>query len=1087
MYVPRGYVPMSSTVSAHLLSPLFCAGFARHPKLNWRRGSLHPSPTLHLRGSGDKEERRTELQRALRIQSEPERDREGWSSSLLAVALPEGPVDRARAMWALRDPLLLRFPKHVGYWARGMVSAGPSTGQKAKPDSKYRETILLPRSDFPTQLPGRLQPETELEIQQKCGFSELYSWQRQRKTKQEFCLHDGPPYANGDPHVGHALNKILKDITIRFQMMNGFKVHYVPGWDCHGLPIELRALSECGETKHLTPMEIREKAKAFAEKVIEKQKSAFMRWGIMADWENCYYTFDRKYEAKQLSVFHQMYDKGYIYQDYKPVFWSPSTNTALAEAELEYNQQHTSQAVYIRFPLLKPPPKLASAVDGLPAVSLIVWTTQPWTIPANQAVCYMPNLEYSIVKCASTGEHFIVVADRVHPIAAVLDTQFDVISTFQGTDLEGGICSHPTIPGKQSPLLPANHVTMSKGTGLVHTAPAHGMEDYSVASHHQLPMDCLVDEEGLFTEAAGSELKKKAVLGEGNETVIEMLQAAKSLLKEEKYVHSYPYEWRTKKPVIIRASKQWFINTENLKPAAQEALKKVKSVPASGMNRMLEMLERRTYWCISRQRRWGVPIPVFYHKSTGEPLINKKSIENVIKLVEQHGSDAWWTLPIEQLLPKEALAKAANRDIHEYVQGQDVLDIWFDSGTSWAHVLEDTGERADLYLEGKDQLGGWFQSSLLISVAARKKAPYRTLIVHGFTVGEKGEKMSKSVGNVVDPDVVINGGSDHSTEPPYGADTLRWWVAESNVFTEVLIGPDVLSSARDDINKLRNILRFLLGNLAGFSPETDSIPTSEMYVIDQYILHLLHDFSNKVTQAYKEYDYGKVIRLLQAFCSKDLSSFYFSIIKDRLYCEEEKDPKRRSCQTALAAVLDTVVRSFAPILPHLAEEVFQYIPYRKESDSVFRSGWMTTSAVWKKPGLEEAVEGACAMRDAFLGFITGKNAVEYQVILVIEPGLFFELMEMLQPEERSSTSQLNEIMMTSQTTLLTEVPRDMNTDDMIKGTFLINLEGGDIREESAYKVIVLPAAKSKCLRCRKYTADSAETPCARCMQILGGK
>ncbi|XP_063159728.1 isoleucine--tRNA ligase, mitochondrial [Candoia aspera] len=1028
--------------------------------------------------------RRTELQGALRIQAEPERDREGCSSSLLAVALPEAPVDQVLAMWALRATL---FPKHVGCWARGTVSAGPSTGQKAKPESKFRDKILLPRSDFPTQLPGRLQPETELEIQQKCGFSELYSWQRQRKTKQEFCLHDGPPYANGDPHVGHALNKILKDITNRFHMMNGYKVHYVPGWDCHGLPIELRALSECGGTKHLTPMEIREKAKAFAEKVIEKQKSAFIRWGIMADWENCYHTFDQKYEAKQLSVFHQMYDKGYIFQDYKPVFWSPSTNTALAEAELEYNQQHTSQAVYIRFPLLKPPPKLASAVDGLPAVSLIVWTTQPWTIPANQAVCYMPNLEYSIVKCASTGEHFIVVADRVQSISAVLDTRFDVISTFKGTDLESGICSHPTIPGKQSPLLPANHVTMSKGTGLVHTTPAHGMEDYSVASHHQLPMDCLVDEEGLFTEAAGSELQKKAVLGEGNEAVIEMLQVAKNLLKEEKYIHSYPYEWRTKKPVIIRASKQWFVNTENLKTAAQEALKKVKSVPASGMNRMLEMLERRTYWCISRQRCWGVPIPVFYHKSTGEPLINRKSTENVIKLVEQHGSDAWWTLPIEQLLPKEALAKAANHDIQEYVQGQDVLDIWFDSGTSWAHVLEGTGERADLYLEGKDQLGGWFQSSLLISVATQKKAPYRTLIVHGFTVGEKGEKMSKSVGNVVDPDVVINGGSDHSTEPPYGADTLRWWVAESNVFTEVLIGPTVLNSARDDINKLRNTLRFLLGNLAGFSPETDSIPTSEMYVIDQYILHLLHGFSNKVTQAYTEYDYGKVIRLLQAFCSKDLSSFYFSIIKDRLYCEEEKDPKRRSCQTALAAVLDTVVRSFAPILPHLAEEVFQYIPYRKESDSVFRSGWMTTSAVWKKPGLEEAVEGACAMRDAFLGFIEGKNAVEYQVILVIEPGLFFELMEMLQPEECSSTSQLNEIMMASQTVLLTEVPRDTNTDDMIKGTFLINLEGGDIREESAYKVIVLPAAKSKCPRCRKYTADSAETPCARCMQILGGK
>ncbi|XP_072846565.2 isoleucine--tRNA ligase, mitochondrial [Pogona vitticeps] len=990
-------------------------------------------------------------------------------------------------MWVLRAPPLLRGSPRAWCWARWAASTGPNRGAKASPDGRYRDSLLLPRSDFPAQLPGRLQPQTELEIQQKCGFSELYSWQRQRKTKQEFCLHDGPPYANGDPHVGHALNKILKDITNRFQMMRGCMVHYVPGWDCHGLPIELRALSDCEDVEDLSPIEIRQKAKKFAEEAIEKQKSSFIRWGVMADWDNCYYTFDKKYEAKQLNVFQQMYDKGYVCRDYKPVFWSPSTNTALAEAELEYNQQHVSRSVYVRFPLLKPPPKLAAVIDGLPAVSLIIWTTQPWTIPSNEAVCYIPNSEYSIVKCGNTGEHFILHSDRVQSTAAVLDTQFDVISTFKGVDLESGICSHPTIPGKQSPLLPANHVTMSKGTGLVHTAPAHGMDDYSVASQHQLPMDCLVDEEGRFTEAAGSELHKKPVLEEGNETVIQMLRGANKLLKEEKYTHSYPYDWRTKKPVIVRASKQWFINTASLKAAAQEALKKVKCVPATGMNRMLDMLDRRTYWCISRQRHWGVPIPVFYHKTTGEALINRKSIENVIKVVEQHGSDAWWTLPIEQLLPSEALAKADNDSVQDYVTGQDILDIWFDSGTSWAHVLEETGEVADLYLEGKDQLGGWFQSSLLTCLAARKKAPYKTLVFHGFTLGEKGEKMSKSIGNVVDPDVVINGGNDHSTEPPYGADILRWWVAESNVYTDVLIGPAVLNSVRDDINKLRNTLRFLLGNLTGFSPETDAVPTSEMYVIDQYMLHLLHGYATQVTQAYKDYDYAKVIRLLQAFHTRQLSSFYFSIIKDRLYCEEEKDPKRRSCQTVLAEVLDTVVRSFAPIVPHLAEEVFQYLPYTKESDSVFRSGWMKTSPVWKKPGLEEAVEGACAMRDAFLGSIVGKNSVEYQVVLVIEPGLLFELMEVLQHEECSSTSQLNEIMMASQTTLLSEVPREMETDDIIKGTFLINLEGGDIREEAMYKVLVLPAAKSKCLRCRKYTAESAETPCPRCMNILGGK
>ncbi|PKU48948.1 isoleucine--trna mitochondrial [Limosa lapponica baueri] len=919
---------------------------------------------------------------------------------------------------------------------------------ESRQDSQYRDTVLLPRSNFPAQLPGRLQPETEVETQQKCGFSELYSWQRQRKTKQEFCLHDGPPYANGDPHVGHALNKILKDITNRFYVMRGCKVHYVPGWDCHGLPIELKALSEVKGAENLSPMEIRQRAREFAERAIEKQKSAFIRWGVMADWANCYRTFDPKYEANQLRVFYKMYDKGYIYQDYKPVFWSPSSKTALAEAELEYNEQHVSRSVYMKFPLLKSPPKLTSVIDGSAPASVLVWTTQPWTVPSNQAVCYMPDSEYAIVKCTTTGEHFILAADRVESTAAVLDTQFEVMSTCKGVDLADGSCAHPTIPGRVSPLLPANHVTMAKGTGLVHTAPAHGMEDYSVASHHQLPTDCLVDEGGFFTEAAGPELKNKNVLEEGNEAVIQMLQAAGSLLKEEKFKHSYPYDWRTKKPMIIRASKQWFVNTASVKATAQEVLKKVKVIPTSAANRMLEMLDRRTFWCISRQRCWGVPIPVFYQKDTGECLINSETITDVIKIVEQQGTDAWWTLPIEQLLSKEAVAKAGGHNVLDYVKGQDVLDIWFDSGTSWACVLEviyfhETCRnfvcvRHLLLLSDMtgvaplaQQLGEQLTSTEIL-----------TLVVHGFTLGEKGEKMSKSIGNVVDPDVVINGGEDHTKDPPYGADVLRWWVAESNVFTEVLIGPVVLNAARDDINKLRNTLRFMLGNMAGFNPETDAVPPSEMYIVDQYMLHLLQDYGSKVTEAYKEYDYSKVVRLLQAFCSRNLSNFYFSIVKDRLYCEEEKDPKRRSCQTVLAEALDVVVRSFAPILPHLAEEVFQHLPYKKDSEGVFRTGWINVSSAWKKPGIEEAIEGACAMRDSFLGSISGKNALEYEVVIVIEPGLLFELMEALQAEETSSVSQLNEIMMASQTTLLSELPKETPADaNIIKGTFLINLEG----------------------------------------------
>ncbi|XP_048457288.1 isoleucine--tRNA ligase, mitochondrial-like [Rhincodon typus] len=462
--------------------------------------------------------------------------------------------------------------------------------------------------------------------------------------------------------------------------------------------------------------------------------------------------------------------------------------------------------------------------------------------------------------------------------------------------------------------------------------------------------------------------------------------------------------------------------------------------------------------------------------------------KHLIKLMKEYGSDCWWTLPLDQLLTKEILKKSGGSDVSDYVKGEDILDIWFDSGTSWAHVLEDVNNVADVYLEGKDQLGGWFQSSLLTSVAAEKQIPYRKLVVHGFTLNESGEKMSKSFGNVVDPDVVINGGVDPNQDPPYGADVLRWWAAESNVFTEILIGQNVLQAARDDIFKLRNTLRFILGNLYNFNPETDAVPSEQMLMVDQYMLHLLQDYSTKVTEAYKECDFGKVIRLLLAFINRELSNFYFSIIKDRLYCEDEKSSKRLSCQTVLDEALDVITRSVAPILPHLAEEVFQHQSNQKDPQSVFRTGWIKASSVWRKPGIVEAIEGACAIRDSFLSSIPGKNALEYDITIIIEPSLFLELMEQLQGEEISSTSQLNELMMTSHTTLLTAVPRDLPTEtDFIEGKFEINLEGGDIIEETSYKVIVQSATKERCLRCKKYTSTSALTPCPRCLDSIAGK
>uniref|UniRef100_A0A8C8C4K3 Isoleucine--tRNA ligase, mitochondrial n=1 Tax=Oncorhynchus tshawytscha TaxID=74940 RepID=A0A8C8C4K3_ONCTS len=961
-----------------------------------------------------------------------------------------------------------------------MSRAREAAAQGAGP---YRDSVLLPRTEFPMKLTGQNLIDREVQIQQECGFAELYSWQRERKAKKEYCLHDGPPYANGDPHVGHALNKILKDIQNRFEMLRGKQVHYVPGWDCHGLPIELKALGELG-TSGLSPLQIRQKAREFAEGAIARQRAAFQRWGVMADWDKCYYTFDGTYEAAQLKVFQDMHSKGLIYQDYKPVFWSPSSRTALAEAELEYNPQHVSKAIYATFALATLPPKMAEAVGELGSISVLVWTTQPWTIPANQAVCFMPNAQYSVVKRRDSSQLLLVATERVSSLATLLSTELESVGTFTGTELEGGVCQHPTIPRKEVPLLPANFVTMGKGTGLVHTAPAHGMEDYSVASHFKLSVECIVDEEGRFTELAGPELQSLSVMGEGNDAVISMLKAVGSLVKEEECVHSYPYDWRSKEPVVIRPSKQWFIDIASLKDKAKEVLAKVRVIPESARGSLLAHLDRRPYWCISRQRSWGVPIPVFYHKETGEPLINKHTVSHVTQLFSEKGSDCWWELPLESLLPPEVLKKVSYPgEVTDYERGDDVLDIWFDSGTSWAAVLEDS--RADVYVEGKDQIGGWFQSSLLTSVAVQKRAPYKALMIHDFVISEKGEKMSKSLGNVVDPDTVIHGGEDPSVSPAYGVDVLRWWVAESNVFSEVQIGPNVLNSARDSINKLRNTLKFLLGNLQGFDPRTQAVDPKEMHYIDQYLLHLLRNYSMKMTDAYNDFGAGRAIRLLQAFITRDLSKFYFSIIKDRLYCDPEDSLGRRSCQTVLEEILDGVTRSIAPILPHLAEEVYLHAPGHNEGETLFRSGWIKSSPVWRRPGLEEAVEGACAIRDSFLSSIPGRNAAEYELTIEIEPGLLFELIESLQDEPTSSYSQLTELMMSSQTTLTSALPRDLPADALISnGSFLINLEGGVIREDSAYQVAAVPTSMARCPRCRRYTSSSPDCPCPRCQTIL---
>ncbi|XP_019647938.1 PREDICTED: isoleucine--tRNA ligase, mitochondrial-like [Branchiostoma belcheri] len=972
-------------------------------------------------------------------------------------------------------------------WQTHTVSV---VGKRHASSKKYSDTVLLPKTTFPIR-PKNPAAE-EVEIQKVCGFSELYSWQRQQDRQKDFILHDGPPYANGDPHVGHTLNKILKDMINRYKLLRGYRVDYRPGWDCHGLPIELKALSAGRDNfRHLQPLQIRNKAKQFAEKAIRSQVDAFRRWGVMADWDNgCYFTFDKQYEAKQLEVFYEMYEKGYIYQDFKPVFYSPSSRTALAEAELEYKEDHISHAVYTKFPLATLSPGLKDVVGGRQNISVLTWTTLPWTIPANEAMCYTPSHDYSLCQCKTTGQLYILASECVESTAQVLSTHLDVLNTFPGITLEGSTCQHPTIHGKVSPLLPAHHVSMAKGTGLVHTAPAHGMEDYSVALAFQLPVFTIVDEDGKYTDQAGPDLQGKNIFSDGNETVVEQLRSAGNLVHEQDYRHSYPYDWRTKKPVFIRASLQWFVNTNSIKDRAVDLLDGVRMYPeGTAASSLKAWVSTRNYWCISRQRVWGVPIPVFYHRQSGKPLLTKESVDHVVSLVRSQGTDCWWTLPMEELLPADVIRKAGHTDVSEFEKGADILDIWFDSGVSWAAVLEDSGGVADMYLEGKDQHGGWFQSSLLTSVAVKDSTPYRSVFVHGFAMAEDGTKMSKSLGNVVDPNLVVSGGKNRDKHPAYGADVLRWWVAGSDVHSHVYIGTNILNTARDSVLKVRRILRFLLGNLSGFRPE-DAVLYHQLRPVDQYMLHVLYQYAQKVTDAYENYHFTKVQYLTLGLVTKELSSFYLNITKDRLYCDDQTSLGRRGCQTVQFHILDVLTKTLAPVLPHLAEEIYLHHTCLGEVQSVFKSGWFETDPGWHRPDLEPLWRVAEDVRDAFNRQIESANPRLYDVA-IFASSTVYDMLNVLQSEETSCTSDLCEMMMSSFVSLH---PEDHPENSPISGTkqtlskvsqHECVMSGPDGSKELAtFTLHVSPASHQKCERCRKYVAESPTTPCDRCLAVM---
>ncbi|GAX16043.1 isoleucyl-tRNA synthetase [Fistulifera solaris] len=842
---------------------------------------------------------------------------------------------------------------------RGFSNSRLYAREEKKEKNIFASTIILPDTPF-SQRANAVVREPELQAYWK--ESGLYhKLSEQNAASGRFVLHDGPPYANGDLHCGHALNKILKDFVNRKQLLNGKQVHYIPGWDCHGLPIELKVLQTMSskERSGLTPVTLRQKAAAFAKETVEKQSVAFQRFGIYGDFEKPYLTLQPEFEAAQIRVFGEMFKKGYIFRGRKPVHWSPSSRTALAEAELEYPDGHVSKSIYVAFNVDKPSQALEKYHSAQDPLKVAIWTTTPWTMPANLAVAVNSDLSYSVVYHEKTGK-LLVATDLAETLAkkfALPEGEvFDVMGTFEGSDLVGTTYQHPLYERKSPVLAGGDYITTESGTGLVHTAPGHGQEDYLTGLKNGLEILSPVDDVGKFTADAGEKFAGLSVLAEGNQAIIDALAETGALLKAEDYGHKYPYDWRTKKPTIFRATDQWFASVEGFRESALKAIDTVKWVPDVGKNRITAFVSGRGDWCISRQRSWGVPIPVFYDRATGkEVLLNEDTLQHIQELFVKHGSDCWWTMDEKDLLPESYKPEA-----EKWVKGTDTMDVWFDSGSSWAGVAQSREELAypaDMYLEGSDQHRGWFQSSLLTSVANNDQAPYKTVLTHGFVLDEKGFKMSKSLGNVVDPMQVIKGGNNQKLEPAYGADVLRLWVANCDYSSDVSIGPNIIKQTFESYRKLRNTARYMIGNLADFVPEgqpgSNAVPYDDLPSMDKWMLGRLSAVLKLVDEAMNEYQFQRAVQEILRFATADLSNFYLDVAKDRLYISGIDDFRRRSCQTVIQKCLEGFAKAMSPLLPHMAEDIWQNLPYETRHESVFEGGWPADLAAYPEFAVDE--------------------------------------------------------------------------------------------------------------------------------------
>lgn len=914
---------------------------------------------------------------------------------------------------------------------------------------RVKDTLNLGKTKF--KMRGNL-PVREAEWQKEWDENKLYEQRlKLNEGKPRFDLHDGPPFANGNIHMGHALNKISKDIIVRFKNMSGHYAPYVPGWDTHGLPIEQQLAKQGVNRKEMSRADYRQLCEDYAKKEIKKQMADFKRLGVMGDWNHPYITLQPEYEAEEIRVFGKMYEKGYIYKGKKPVYWSPSSESTLAEAEVEYHDVK-SPSIFVAFPV-KDGKNILDPKDTY----FLIWTTTPWTIPANQGITVNPSFDYSVVKV--NDKKYVVGTDRLKAVAETLGwDNYEVVQHLAGSDMDRMLATHP-LYGQDVLLMNAMHVTAEDGTGLVHTASGFGEDDYNVAQKYGLPVFSPLDNKGCFT----SEVPDPDLVGmfydDANKVVAEKLRKSGNLLKLSFFTHSYPHDWRTKKPVIYRATTQWFASIEKCRQQILDQIDKVNFTPSWGKVRLHNMIKDRGDWVISRQRAWGVPLPIFYAEDD-TPIVTPETIEHIAQIFAKEGSNAWYKHTAKELLPEGFTSEHSPNG--EFRKETDILDVWFDSGSSHQAVMAkrpDLRFPADLYLEGSDQYRGWFNSSLITSVATTGQAPYRSILSQGFVLDDKGHKMSKSLGNVIAPNDVIK---------RMGAEIIRLWVASVDATSDVAVSQDILQQTSESYRKIRNTFRYMLANTSDFDPEKDRIPYEKLNSVDQYIEVLLNQLVKTCLDKYEQYDFNTVYKKVFSFISNDLSAFYLDFAKDVLYIEGQDSHARRSMQTVIYDAAVKLAKILTPILPHTMEEIWSFL--KEKEDYVQLADMPEISAYENQAELLADWEQFMSMRDDVLKVL--EQARDKKLI-----GKSFEAAVTIYPDKETKAvldkldANFRQILIVSKLTIATD-QAPANAEKLTNGAYIVDRAEGEV-----------------CPRCRMIRTDIGEDKdlpliCGRCAKIV---